>query len=97
MAKKMGTGMKHKTDRKTRGRTAISGSVAVRDMAKGNKGPRATKLNVPEVLRAEATRPVTAGTKHRGDRRDTSKTYTGNTRHAARGNTPRVDVKTRAR
>jgi hypothetical protein len=37
------------------------------------------------------------GGKNRGDRRDMSKTYTGSTRHAARGNTPRADVKTRAR
>lgn len=97
MAKKTGTGMKQKSDRKTRGRTAISGSVGVRDMAKGNMGPRPTKPNVPEVVRAEANRPTSSGAKHRGDRRDTSKTYTGNTRHAARGNNPRVDVKTRAR
>jgi hypothetical protein len=97
MAKKTGTGMKHKADRKTRGRTAISGSVSARDMAKGNMGPQASKPNVPEVMRAEASRPASSGAKHRGDRRDTSKTYTGNARHAARGNNPRVDVKTRAR
>jgi hypothetical protein len=97
MAKKTGTGMNAKTDRKTRGRTSISGKVSVRDMAKGNAGPRATVPNVPEVVRAEANRPVSSGGKHRGDRRDTSKTYTGNARHAARGNNPRVDVKTRAR
>lgn len=97
MAKKTGTGMKQKSDRKTRGRTTVSGRVGVTDMAKGNKGPRATKPNVPEMVRAEANRPVSSGAKHRGDRRDTSKTYTGNARHSARGNTPRVDVKTRAR
>ena len=97
MAKKTGIRMKHKADRKTRGRTDISGNVASSSMGKGDMGPRRTKPNVPEVLRAETTRPQTAGVKHRGDRRDTSKTYTGNTRHAARGNTPRVDVKTRAR
>ncbi|HSU68772.1 MAG TPA: hypothetical protein VLJ39_17965 [Tepidisphaeraceae bacterium] len=90
-------GMKHKTDRKTRGRTSISGKVGSRDMALGDKGPRGTKPNVPEVLRAEANRPVKAGVKHRGDRRDTSKAYTNNTRHPARGNDPRIDVKTRAR
>lgn len=81
-------GMKHKTDRKTRGRTSISGN---------SMGPRPTEPNVPEVLRAEANRPQSPGVKHRGDRRDTSKTYTGNARHASRGNNPRVDVKTRAR
>ena len=97
MAKKTGTGMKHKADRKTRGRTSISGNVGSSYLGKGDAGPRGTKPNVPEVLRAEANRPVSAGVKHRGDRRDTSKTYTGNARHAARGNSPRVDVKTRAR
>ena len=96
MATKSGTGMKHKTDRKNRGRTSISGNPGgSRSPDKAN--PRATRRNVPETLRAEANRPVKAGVKHRGDRRDTSKTYTGNTRHAARGNTPRADVKTRAR
>lgn len=90
-------GMKHKTDRKTRGRTSITGSVGMTSMKRGDAGPRATKPNVPEILRAEASRPQTAGVKHRGDRRDTSKTYTGNTRHPSRGSNPRVDVKTRAR
>ena len=86
-------GMKHKTDRKSRGRTSITSSVV-----KGGKSSRrATKPNVPEVLRAETSRPQSAGVKHRGDRRDTSKTYTGNTRHSVRGSNPRVDVKTRAR
>jgi hypothetical protein len=97
MAKKTGTGMKQKSDRKSRGRTSISGNPRVAEMAKGEIGPRATKPNVPEVMRAEANRPVSAGVKHRGDRRDMSKAYTGNTRHPARGNNPRIDVKTRAR
>jgi hypothetical protein len=96
MSTKSGSGMKHKSDRKTRGRTSISGNPGgSRSPDKGN--PRATKPNVPETLRADANRPVTAGVKHRGDRRDTSPTYTGNARHASRGNNPRVDVKTRAR
>ena len=81
-------GMHGKTDRKARGRTNI-GQPA---------GPRATRPNVPTTLRAEANRPVNAGgTKHRGDRRDTSRLYTNNTKHPARGNNPRPDVKTRAR
>ena len=89
-------GMTNKKDRKTRGRTSISGSPG------GSRGPdkanpRVTKPNVPQTLKAEANRPTSSGAKHRGDRRDTSPTYTGNARHAARGNTPRVDVKTRAR
>jgi hypothetical protein len=47
---------------------------------------------------AETNRAVSAGSgKHRGDRRDMSKTYSGTTEHAARGNTPRRDVTTRAR
>ena len=51
--------------------------------------------------RTEVNRPTgkksARGGKNRGDRRDMSKTYTGNVKHAARGNTPRVDVKTRKR
>jgi len=46
--------------------------------------------------RQSVNRPVDAGG-HRGDRRDMSPTYTGNAKHAARGNTPRKDVKTRKR
>lgn len=90
-------GMKQKSDRKTRGRTSISGNVGDSYQKRGEMGPRASKPNVPEVLRAEATRPQSPGVKHRGDRRDTSQTYTGNTRHPSRGNNPRPDVKTRAR
>lgn len=97
MAKKTGTGMKQKSDRKSRGRTSISGYPPLSEMGKGQIGPRSTKPNVPEILRTEANRAVTAGVKHRGDRRDTSKAYTGNTRHPSRGNNPRIDVKTRAR
>ena len=89
-------GMHNKTDRKNRGRTSISGNVKSSAMAQ-DEGPRRTKPNVPELLRAEANRPVTAGVKHRGDRRDTSKAYTGNARHPARGSNPRIDVKTRKR
>ena len=51
--------------------------------------------------RTQVSRPTgksgSRGGKSRGDRRDMSPTYTGNTRHAARGNTPRPDVKTRKR
>jgi len=90
-------GMKHKNDRKTRGRTSISGKVGSAPPRRGTAGPRATTPNVPESMRTEASRPQSAGVKHRGDRRDTSPTYTGNKRHSARGSNPRVDVKTRAR
>ena len=80
-------GMHGKTDRKTRGRTNI--------VQPGTQSP--TRPNVPQTLRADATRPVSAGTKHRGDRRDTSRLYTNNAKHASRGNNPRPDVKTRKR
>ena len=89
--------MAKKTDRKTRGRTSISGNVSPSAMGKGLEGPRASKPNVPEILRAEVNRSVNAGVKHRGDRRDMSKAYTNNTKHSARGNNPRPDVSTRAR
>jgi hypothetical protein len=48
--------------------------------------------------RTDTNRPITSGGgKGRGDRRDTSRTYTTNVKHAARGNSPRQDVKTRKR
>ena len=51
--------------------------------------------------RTEASRPTgkssQRGGKNRGDRRDMSKTYSDTAKHAARGNTPRPDVKTRKR
>ena len=76
--------------RKQKGRTNASNPLA----------PSPSKPNVPQVLRTEANRPVTANgnmNKHRGDRRDTSKTYTGNRPHSSRGNNARRDVSTRAR
>jgi hypothetical protein len=97
MAKKTGTGMTQKSNRKSRGRTSISGNPLSAEMSKGGTGPRGSKPNVPEVMKAEVNRAVSAGVKHRGDRRDMSKAYTNNTRHPARGNTPRIDVTTRAR
>jgi hypothetical protein len=58
----------------------------------------ANKAAVQLEKRTESARPIgSGGGKNRGDRRDMSKTYSGTTRHAARGNTPRVDVKTRKR
>ena len=92
MAKATNKGMHKQTDRKTRGRTAITGGSA----AAGSPSP--TRPNVERTLKVDATRPIEAGgTKHRGDRRDMSKTYTGTAKHAARGNNPRQDVKTRKR
>jgi len=76
-------------DKKTRGRTSITESV------KAN-ARNATRPNFQEERRAETNRPVSAGAgKHRGDRRDMNKAYTGNEKHSARGNTPRVNVGTR--
>jgi hypothetical protein len=81
-------GMNHGGTKKPRGRTSISHVDPVDP----------TRPDVPQVRRSAADRPVSAGTgKHRGDRRDMSKTYSGNTSHASRGNNPRVDVKTRSR
>jgi hypothetical protein len=46
--------------------------------------------------RTTVSRPQGAGGgKLRGDRRDMNKAYTGNAKHSARGNTPRVNVATR--
>ena len=75
-------------DRKTRGRTAITGQNI--------DTPSKTRPNVEQTMRREASRPVSSGGgKHRGDRRDMNKAYTGNAKHAARGNTPRKNVATR--
>jgi hypothetical protein len=94
---KRNSGTKKASGSKSRGRTSITESIVGRGPGK-DMGPNPKKPNVPEEMRAEANRPVTAGGgKHRGDRRDMSKTYSGNQKHAARGNTPRADVKTRIR
>ena len=67
---------------KNRGRTKIGGN----DTAIGNRG--AVQLE----KRTEATRPVgkssTRGGKNRGDRRDTSKAFTNNTRVKRSGTNP---------
>ena len=78
-----------KADKKTKGRTAI---------AKPSKliNPKPTHPNVKQEQMTEVNRGQSAGGgKHRGDRRDMNKAYTGNARHSARGNTPRVNVATR--
>ena len=57
-----------------------------------------TKAVNESTAKTQVNRSVTAGAgKHRGDERDRSRTYTNNEKHAARGNTPRKDVSTRAR
>jgi len=78
-----------RADKKTRGRTSITGMAKLNPL-------KPTKPRSQQERRAETTRPVSAGAgRHRGDRRDMNKTYTGNTRHSARGNTPRANVATR--
>jgi hypothetical protein len=72
---------------KARGRTARTES----------NEPRVTQPHLGESARGETTRPIGSGPGHRGDRRDTSRLYTNNAKHSARGNTPRADVKTRKR
>ena len=58
----------------------------------------ATKAVNESTSKTQVNQSVTAGAgKHRGDQRDRSATYTNNEKHAARGNTPRKDVTTRAR
>lgn len=75
-----------------RGRTAQTRKTTVDHPLIANKA--AVKLE----KRTEASRPIgNGGGKNRGDRRDMSKTYSGTSRHAARGNTQRKDVKTRKR
>lgn len=62
------------------------------------QGISATRPNTLREMKLNANRPVEAGaTKHRGDRRDMSRTYTNNAKHAARGSNPRPDVSTRKR
>lgn len=96
MAKKAGSqGMNHGKNRKASAKTARS--VPPKSRA---ESPSLTHPNVQEDKLTQVNRAVTAKgnmNKHRGDRRDMSKTYSGNQSHAARGNTPRRDVDTRAR
>jgi hypothetical protein len=57
-----------------------------------------SKPPIPQVMKREASRPVKAGTgRHRGDRRDMSKTYSGTKDHSSRGSDVRPDVTTRKR
>ncbi len=80
-----------------RGRTNIG-------LASNSKDPsdkmtsRPTRPQIEQAERTESSRPVGPGSgRHRGDRRDTSPTYTGNQKHSARGASGRRDVSTRAR
>jgi hypothetical protein len=79
--------MHHKGDRKQRGRTSITPGLV------NPAGPR-----LPVEEQNDTTRPISSGGgKHRGDRRDMSKTYSDTSRHASRGSNQRPDVKTRKR
>jgi hypothetical protein len=76
---------------KARGRTAKTTNPE-------SSTPTPTEGKVQQERITETNRPIgSGGGKFRGDRRDTSKTYTGNRKHAARGNNPRADVSTRKR
>ncbi len=88
MAKKA-KGMHGSSNRKQRGRSSITNIPTVSPTNPTNQ----------QVVNTEANRPGPGKhmNKHRGDRRDTNPTYTGNARHSARGNNPRRDVSTRAR
>ena len=65
-------GMHKSGGTKNRGRTAATTAPAA------SRSP--TRSNTPQEMRADATRPVGSGTKHRGDRRDTNRQFTGNIR-----------------
>ena len=70
----------------------------IEQAAAGPLGRADTKAVNESTAKTQVNQSVTAGAgKHRGDQRDRSPTYTNNERHAARGNTPRKDVSTRAR
>jgi hypothetical protein len=82
--------------KKARGRTADVDAEAV-PHEEGNSARGRVKLEKMVDVTRPVGKPGTRGGANRGDRRDMSKTYTGSARHASRGNTPRVDVKTRKR
>jgi hypothetical protein len=83
-------GMHKSGGTKARGRAKLAGHDAGPDM-----GPRDTRPNPPVTVKTEANRPTSSGGKHRGDRRDMHRQYTGTTKHSARGKTGRIDRSTR--
>jgi hypothetical protein len=90
MAKQAKGTMHGGRNRKLKGRSSISKILE----------PAPSHPPVPQAMRAEVDRTVTAAgnmNKHRGDRRDMNRTYTGNVKHASRAGNPRRDVSTRAR
>jgi hypothetical protein len=82
-----------KADKKTRGRTSITGKST---SLSADLGPKKSHPMTKQDQLTTANRPQGAGggNKHRGDRRDMNKTYTGNVKHAARGKTGRPNVAT---
>jgi hypothetical protein len=86
-------GMHASSDRKQRGRTSITdkGKPAFA------KDP-SSRTPTGNARKTQATKPIgPGGTVHRGDRRDMSRTYTNNAKHASRGTNARPDVSTRKR
>jgi hypothetical protein len=80
---------KKTTASRAKGRTSITKSTNA-DIGGKHKSHRHTD----NERKTQQARGISSG---RGDRRDMSKTYTNNAKHASRGNTPRKDVSTRAR
>lgn len=76
-----------KTKKPLKGRNEI--------MDKVNKKIATHRGGTENELRTQVNRSISNGTSGRGDRRDMNATYTGNKKHAARGNTPRANVATR--
>lgn len=72
---------------KGRGRTNIT-----RDTS-GSLGPTPSRPNAPITAKTKGNRPTSSA--QRGDRRDMNRQYTGTTKHAARGQTGRIDRSTR--
>jgi hypothetical protein len=81
-----------KADKKTRGRTSITDSMNAAENNPKLTNPQTKQQRMSDVNRGQSPG---GGGKHRGDRRDMNKAYTGNERHSARGNTPRKNVSTR--
>ena len=79
-------------------RSGSKGARGRSQIDRKGQGISPTRANTLNEIKTEVSRPQEAGgTKHRGDRRDMSKTYTNNTKHRSRGNTARPDVSTRKR
>jgi hypothetical protein len=80
-----------KADKKTRGRSSITETPGARETG-GKTHPKLRQVQMVDVNRGQSPG---GGNKHRGDRRDMHKTYTGNAKHSARGRTGRANVATR--